>query len=151
MKLIDALLDVGKDSSKFAIRDNEIAIRYNKKRNLMVYCDRETGKYSDIEFTSIWGYGSLFDDGWKVKTVVDPKYKVGDKFLINHLGCEICCQETVISKQVSSNVVVEVNGYYVKEDRILYTVCSEDKRIILVLNEEYLSNLDMVVSQDVMK
>ena len=150
MRLIDALLEVGEDSSKYAVRDWGVGIRYNKERDIMVYCDKETGKYSNLGSLSVWSHENLFTDGWEVRTVVEPKYKIGDKFLINHLGYEMCHQMMAISKQVFSNAVVEVNGYYVKENNIFYTVCSEDEGITLVLNEEYLSNLDMVVSQDMM-
>lgn len=152
MRLIDALVVVGKDSSKFAIRNCEISIRYNKERNLMVYCDGETGKYSDVESTSIWSYGNLFDDGWEVKTVVDPKYKIGDRFLFKNLCYNISKQEKIALSQTFTNVVGEIEKYtYIEPDRIFYTIHLEEGKSTLLLNEEYLSNLDMVVSQDVMK
>lgn len=152
MRLIDALLVVGKDDSKFAVYQNQVGVRYNKDKNLMVYCDRETGKYSDIEATSVYGYGNLFDDGWEVKTVVDPKYKIGDRFLFKNLCYNISKQEKTVLSQTFTNVVGEIEKYtYIEPDRIFYTIHLEEGKFTLLLNEEYLSNLDMVVSQDVMK
>ena len=150
MRLIEALLEAGKDTRKFAISDLGFAIRYNKDRDLMVYCNKETGKYSNVGSLSIWSHENLFSDGWEVKAVTAPKYKIGDKFLINKLGSEIYRQKAVIFNQVYSNVVVKVREYYVKEDKILYTVISEDKGITLVLSEEYLDKLDMVATQNTM-
>lgn len=137
MRLIDALIEVGKDSSKFAIRDCSIGIRYNKNRNLMVYCDIETGKYSDIEATSVWSYGSLFDVGWEVKAVkavINPKYKIGDRFLLTDL-----CYENTIGEIIAS---------YYDGEKIRYTVSLNGKGFPLLLTDDYLNKLDMVVSQN---
>lgn len=152
MRLIDALLVVGKDASKFAIYQNLTGIRYNKERNLIVYCDGETGKYSDVESTSIWSYGNLFDDGWEVKTVVDTKYKIGDRFLFKNLCYGISKQGKTALSQTFTNVIGEIEKYtYIEPDRIFYTIHLEEGKFTLLLNEEYLSTLDMVVSQGVMK
>ena len=152
MRLIDALLVVGKDSSKFAIRNCEIGIRYNKNRDLMVYCDIKTGEYSDVESTSIWSYGNLFDDGWEVKAVISPKYKIGDRFLFKNLCHGISKQGKTALSQTFTNVIGEIEKYtYIEPDRIFYTIHLEEGKFTLLLNEEYLSTLGMVVSQGVMK
>ena len=148
MRLIDALLVVGKDSSKFAIRNCEIGIRYNKKRDLMVYCDIKTGEYSDVESTSIWSYGNLFDDGWEVKAVINPKYKIGDRFLLSDLCYENVEMGKTVSKTMFNNPIGEIIASCYDGEKIRYIVSLNGKGFPLLLTEDYLSKLDMVVPHD---
>lgn len=148
MRLIDALLKVDNNSNIYIINAlYKVGLRYNESEKDIWCCDKRTGEYS-YNTKMCTGYNQLFEEGWEARIVVEPKYRIGDKFLFTSLGCEVCHHETIISKKEYSNVIVEVNRYYVKENRIFYTVCSKDEGITLVLTEEYLSNLDMVVSQD---
>ena len=150
MRLIEALLKVDNNPNVYIISAlYRVGLRYNESENDMWCCDKKNGEYSYNTKMCV-GYNQLFEEGWNIRSVSSPKYKIGDRFLLPNLSYERCCQGTVISKQAFSNVVVEVNEYYVKEDNISYTVCSKDEGITLVLTEEYLSNLDMVVSQDMM-
>lgn len=153
MRLIDALLEIGKDDSKYAINNRRYGIRYNKDKDSMFYCDRETGEYINyIIDTSGWDYDNLFADGWETKTVIAPKYKIGDRFLFKNLGYNISKQEKTVLSQTFTNIIGEIKRYtYIEPDRIFYLIHLEDGKSSLLLNEEYLSNLDMVVSQDVME
>lgn len=64
MRLIDVLLEIRKDDSKYAINNHGYGIRYKKDKDIMVYCDRETGEYSNnIIVISSWSYDNLFADG----------------------------------------------------------------------------------------
>lgn len=153
MRLIDVLLEIRKDDSKYAINNHGYGIRYKKDKDIMVYCDRETGEYSNnIIVISIWSYDNLFADGWRTKTVIVPKYKIGDRFLFKNLCHGISKQGKTALSQTFTNVIGEIEKYtYIEPDRIFYTIHLEEGKFTLLLNEEYLSTLDMVVSQGVMK
>lgn len=148
MRLIDALIEAGKDTSKFVVYHNRIGIRYNKERDIMVYCDSKTGKYSNIESTSVWSYRNLFDDGWKVKTIVNPKYKIGDRFLLPHLFYDGLETNGSISHTTLNNAIGEIMTSYYDGKEMRYTVSLDGKGFPLLLTEDYLNKLDMVVSQD---
>lgn len=90
--------------------------------------------------------------GWRTKTVIVPKYKIGDRFLFKNLCYGISKQGKTALSQTFTNVIGEIEKYtYIKPDRIFYTIHLEEGKFTLLLNEEYLSTLDMVVSQGVMK
>lgn len=150
MKLIDALKEIGNDSNKFAVRgtDDE-GLRYHKERDTIFTCDSKTGEYEDTRFKCFWTYEMLNRDGWEIKTaVVKPKYKIGDRFLLNDLLLQktekgqtysIVKSENAIGQIVTWNS--DVNG------NVIYTVSTGGIAFPLILTEEYLGKLDMVVSQ----
>lgn len=87
MKLIDALKEIGSDSNKYTIDHvHTYGIRYKPNRHDMVSCNKDTGEYLDGVCFLSWDYPSLLSNDWEIKTVVKPKYKIGDRFLFKKLG-----------------------------------------------------------------
>lgn len=83
MRLFDALKEVEDDNDKFIINAAyTYGFRYNKSKNDMFYCDKKTGGYFKRSGILCWDYADLCMNGWEIRVVVNPKYKIGDKFLI---------------------------------------------------------------------
>ena len=77
----------------------------------------------------------LADDKWSKRKIVEkavvPKYKIGDRFLLyDTVGKIIGCHQDN------------------KKEKVVYTVSFNKLYSPILLNEDYLSKLDMVVSQD---
>ena len=148
MKLIDALKEIGNDSSKFAIDHvHTYGIRYKPNRHDMFICNKDTGEYLNEEFLS-WDYPSLFSDDWEIKTVVKPKYKIGDRFLFNDLSLQKTKPAQTYSIVKYENVIGEIITWDSDANgNVIYTVSTGGLTLPLILTEEYLEKLDMVVSQ----
>lgn len=151
MKLIDALREIGSDSNKFTVNkiNTEIlGIRYRKKKDDMINCNRTTGEYVEGPPLLFWDYRMLDSDGWEIKTVVKPKYKIGDRFLFKKLGQQEVKTDGSSSTTISKSVIGEIITYYNDASgHVLYTVSTGGITFPLILTEEYLEKLDMVVSQ----
>ena len=117
-----------------------------------VYCYPETGKFVE-EHISRTGYKRvvlcekiLADDKWRKQKVVKkdtvPKYKINDRFLLPTLYYK--------KSGTSKNVIGEIIAYCRDDDtgNVLYTVSVDGGDFPLLLNEKYLSKLDMIVSQN---
>ena len=138
MKLIDALKEIGNDSNKFAIDHvHTYGIRYKANRHDMVSCNKDTGEYLDGSCYLRWDYPFLLSDGWEIKTIVKPKYKIGDRFLLNDLS--FVKYENVIGEIITWDS--DANG------NVIYTVSTGGHTFPLILTEKYLEKFDMVVSQ----
>lgn len=152
MKLIDALREIGSDSNKFTVNkiNTEIlGIRYRKKKDDMINCNRTTGEYVAGLPLLIWDYRMLDSDGWEIKTIVTPKYKIGDRFLFNTLGYDISKEDGTFLNQTYTNVIGKIADWHCNNlGEILYKVSLENTKSDLLLGEEYLEELDMVVSQE---
>ena len=152
MKLIDALREIGSDSNKFTVNkiNTEIlGIRYRKKKDDMINCNRTTGEYVEDPPLLFWNYRMLNRDGWEIKTVVKPKYKIGDRFLFNHLYTKKTKTDQTYPIVKCENVIVEIitlvsdaNG------NVIYTLSTGGATFTLILPEEYLEELAMVVSEE---
>ena len=150
MKLIDALKVIASDSNKYAIDHvHTYGITYKPNRHNMVSCNKDTGEYLDgICFLS-WDYPSLLSNDWEIKTVVKPKYKIGDRFLFNKLGQQEVKTDGSSSTTISKSVIGEIITYYNDASGyVLYTVSTGGITLPLILTEECLGKLDMVVSQE---
>lgn len=149
MKLIDTLKEIGNDSNKFAIDHvHTYGIRYNPNRHDMVSCNKDTGEYLDgICFLS-WDYPSLSSNDWEIKTVIAPKYKIGDRFLLNNLFQQVSKTDESSSTTISKNAIGEIITYNNDANgNVMYIVSTGGIAFPLILTEEYLEELDMVVSQ----
>ena len=149
MKLIDALKEIGNDSNKFAIDHvHTYGIRYNPNRHDMVSCNKDTGGYLDGVCFLSWDYPSLLSIDWEIKTVVKPKYKIGDRFLFNHLYTKKTKTDQTYSIVKCENVIVEIITWVSDANgNVIYTLSTGGITLPLILTEEYLEKLDMVVSQ----
>lgn len=151
MKLIDALKEIGSDSNKFAVNKNntkEHGIRYCKEKNDVINCNRVTGEYIEGFSLLIWDYRMLSNNDWEIKTIVTPKYKIGDRFLFKKLGQQEVKTDGSSSITISKSVIGEIITYYNDASgHVLYTVSTGGITFPLILTEEYLEKLDMVVSQ----
>lgn len=151
MKLIDALKEIGNDSNKFAvnkINTKILGIRYCKEKDDVIDCNRVTGEYVADHLLLIWDYRMLDSDGWEIKTVVRPKYKIGDRFLLNDLSMQKTEKGQTYSIVKSENVIGKIITWASDEnENVIYTVSTGGITFPLILTEEYLEELDMVVSQ----
>ena len=152
MKLIDALKEIGNDSNKFAvnkINTKILGIRYCKEKDDVIDCNRVTGEYVADHLLLIWDYRMLDSDGWEIKTVVRPKYKIGDRFLLNDLFQQVAITDGSSSTTISKSVIGKIITYYNDASgHVLYTVSTGGITFPLILTEECLEKLDMVVSQE---
>ena len=149
MKLIDALKEIGSDSNKYTIDHvHTYGIRYKPNRHDMVSCNKDTGEYLDgICFLS-WDYPSLLSNDWEIKTVIAPKYKIGDRFLLNNLFQQVSKTDESSSTTISKNAIGEIITYNNDANgNVMYIVSTGGIAFPLILTEEYLEKLDMVVSQ----
>lgn len=149
MKLIDTLKEIGNDSNKFAIDHvHTYGIRYNPNRHDMVSCNKDTGEYLDGACFLSWDYPSLLSIDWEIKTVVKPKYKIGDRFLLNDLSLQKTKPNQTYSIVKYENVIGEIITWNSDANgNVIYTVSTGGIAFPLILTEEYLEKLDMVVSQ----
>lgn len=152
MKLIDALREIGSDSNKFTVNkiNTEIlGIRYRKKKDDMINCNRTTGEYVEDPPLLFWNYRMLDSDGWEIKTVVKPKYKIGDRFLFNHLYTKKTKTDQTYPIVKCENVIVEIITWVSDANgNVIYTLSTGGIALLLILTEEYLEELDMVVYQE---
>lgn len=160
MKLIE-LIESGVSHDDILYHDGW-ALGMRKCKDLgdaFVYCYPETGKFVE-EHISRTGYKRvvlcekiLADDKWHKRKIVTepvvPKYKIGDRFLLLDLCSENIKMGKTVSKTTFDHPIGEIIAfcYDTKTGNILYTV-STKTGFPLLLNENYLSKLDMVVSQD---
>lgn len=151
MKLIDALKEIGSDSNKFAVNEINtkiLGIRYCKEKDDVISCDRTTGEYVKILPLLVWDYRMLDSDGWEIKNSVAPKYKIGDRFLLNDLSLQKTEKGQTYSIVKSENVIGQIIACdYDVNGNAIYTVATGGVTFPLILTEEYLGELDMVVSQ----
>ena len=151
MKLIDVLKEIGSDSDKFAVNkiNTEIlGIRYCKGKDDMINCNRITGEYVEGLPLLIWAYRMLDSDGWEIKTVVKPKYKIGDRFLFNDSCKQEMKTDGLNTTSIMKNIIGEIITWASDEnENVIYTVSTGGITFPLILTEEYLEELDMVVSQ----
>lgn len=161
MKLIE-LIESGVNYDDILYHDGW-ALGMRKCKDLgdaFVYCYPETGKFVE-EHIDRTGYKRvilcdkiLADNKWSKRKIVRksvvPKYKIGDRFLLP----DLYYGESKILKAALNatlkNVIGEIIAYYQddEEGNVLYTVSLGGASFPLLLNEDYLSKLDMVVSQD---
>lgn len=159
MKLIE-LIESGIDYDDILYHDGwALGIRMCKDLcDAFVYCYPETGKLVE-ESIDPTGYKRvvlykkiLSDDKWTKRKIakkdVLPKYKIGDRFLLP----DLCSEDTVMGKSVSktifNNPIGEIIESYYDGEKMQYTVSLNGKGWPLLLTEDYLSKLDMVVSQE---
>lgn len=125
-----------------------------------VYCHPATGEFVK-EYKDYTGYKRvvlckkiLADDTWNkrkiVRNTVTPKYKIGDRFLLSDMYYG---ESKILKASLNTtlkNVVGKIIAYYQddEEGNVLYTVSLGGASFPLLLNEDYLSKLDMVVSQN---
>lgn len=150
MKLIDALKEIGSDSNKYAIDHvHTYGIRYKPNRHNMVSCNKDTGEYLDgICFLS-WDYPSLSSNDWEIKTVINPKYKIGDRFLLNDLCIQEMKTDGLNTTSIMKNIIGEIITWASDANgNVIYTVSTGGITFPLILTEEYLEKLPMVVSQE---
>lgn len=151
MKLIDVLKEIGNDSNKFAVNkiNTEIlGIRYCKEKDDVISCNRTTGEYVVGLSLLIWDYRMLYSDGWEIETVVNPKYKIGDKFLLNDLCKQEMKTDGLNTTSIMKNIIGEIITWASDANgNVIYTVSTGGITLPLILTEEYLGKLDMVVSQ----
>lgn len=161
MKLI-ALIEQGVDYDDILYHDGwTLGMRKCKDLgDAFVYCYPKSGEFVEDRIDCT-GYNRVVlcekifaDDKWSKRKIVRksviPKYKIGDRFLLPDLYYE----ESKILKAVSTatlkDAIGEIIAYY-KDDKkgnVTYTVSLGGTSFTLLLNEAYLSKLDMVVSQD---
>lgn len=153
MKLIE-LIERGVDYDDILYHDDwALGMRMHKDLgDAFVYCYPETGEFIKEHIDRI-GYKRvvlckkiLIDDKWRkqkiVKKTTVPKYKINDRFLLPTLYYK--------KSGMSKNVIGEIIAYYRDDDtgNVLYTVSVDGGDSPLLLNEKYLSKLDMIVSQN---
>ena len=115
----------------------------------LVSCNKDTGEYLDGVCFLSWDYPSLLSNDWEIKTVVKPKYKIGDRFLFKKLGQQEVKTDGSSSTTISKSVIGEIITYYNDASgHVLYTVATGGITLPLILTEECLEKLDMVVSQN---
>lgn len=128
MRLFDLLDKLMNNENLYAIKDESMfGVRYRKHSGFMI-CGRD-GTYVEHPYT--FDKEMTEDDSWLIKSVVIPKYKIGDRFLLyDTVGKIIGCHQDN------------------KKGKVVYTVSFNKLYSPILLNEDYLSKLDMVVSQD---
>ena len=161
MKLIE-LIEQGVDYDDILYHDDwALGMRMCKDLgNAFVYCYPENGKFVE-EHVDRTGYKRvvlcekiLSDDKWNkrkiVRKTVTPKYKIGDRFLLSDMYYGQTNMLKAASSMAFKNMIGEIIAYYQdnEEGNVLYTVSLGGASFPLLLNEDYLSKLDMVVSQD---
>ena len=161
MKLIE-LIESGVTNDDILYHDGwTLGMRMCKELGgVFIYCYPETGKFVE-EHIDRTGYKRvvlcdkiLADDRWTKRKIakkpVIPKYKIGDRFLLLDLYYEESKILNAALNATLKNVVGEIIAYYQDDEKgnVLYTVSLGGASFPLLLNEDYLSKLDMVVSQD---
>lgn len=125
-----------------------------------VYCYPETGKFVE-EHIDRTGYKRvvlcdkiLADDKWSKRKIIAksvvPKYKIGDRFLLSDMYYEKSNMLKAVSSMTFKKIIGKIISCYCDDDtgNMLYTVSLGGAGFPLLLNEDYLSKLDMVVSQN---
>lgn len=158
MKLIE-LIERGVDYDDILYHDGG-ALGMRKCKDLgdaFVYCYPETGKFVE-EHISRTGYRRvvlcekiLADDKWNKRTLIKPKYKIGDRFVMKTIQGSQISWGGVIWDSVYNAVVTIADIKY--DDQYIYTLTYTDyfgKKGTLTkeISEEELATYDMVVSQD---
>lgn len=155
MKLIE-LIEQGVDYDDILYHDDwALGMRMCKDLgNAFVYCYPETGKLVK-EHRDPTGYKRvvlckkiLADDKWHKRTLVEPKYKVGDRFLLSDLFYSESKTDGSTSHTTVKNTIGEIIASYYDGEKMRYTVSLNGKGFPLLLTEDYLNKLDMVVSQN---
>lgn len=138
--LIDTLYELKNDSNKYVIHDRfDFGFRYEEIENKFWICDKNTGYYEST--TNILA-SYLFDEGWQIKKVVNPKYKIGDRFLMP--GFTILGTDKDIKYL---NVVAIITDCICDNGHVKYNLYTNGITNDLLLDEKELEKYDMVNMQ----
>lgn len=158
MKLIE-LIESGVNYDDVVYHD-EYVLGMRKCKDLgdaFVYCDSDTGEFIK-EHIDRTGYKRvvlcnkiLADDKWHKRTLAKPKYKIGDRFVIEAIQSSKVSWDSIIWNCVYNAVGTISDIKY--DDQYNYTLTYKDylgEKGILTkeMSEKELSTYNMVVSQN---
>lgn len=147
MKLIDVLKEIKDNSNKYAMPKDMSKFGYRYKNGKCMIFDYYNMKYYKIGEEFYFTEKELFSDDWNVRIIVTPKYKMGDRFLLPDLCSENVQMDKTVSTTIFNNTMREIIASYYDGEKVRYTVSLNGNGFPLLLTEDYLNELDMVVSQ----
>lgn len=148
MRLFELLDKLMNNENLYAIKDESMfGVRYRKHSGFMI-CGRN-GTYVEHPYT--FDKEMTEDDSWVIKSAVIPKYKIGDRFVVNAIQESKVSWDSIIWNCVYNAVGTISNIKY--DDQYIYTLIykdylSEKGTLTKEISEKELSTYDMVVSQD---
>lgn len=149
MKLIDSLYELKKDTNKYVIHNRfDFGFRYKETDNEFLICNKNTGYYRGTGLTNILT-SHLFDDGWKIKDVVNIKYKIGDRFLMPPFSAVVTDEDTQYLHEYL-NAVVVITDCICVNGHVKYNLYCNEANVSFLLEEEELKQYDMVNNQEQM-
>lgn len=146
MKLIDALKEIEKEHKRYTQYKNSY-FGYRYRDNQCVPFDCYKMKYIDPVNRIVFYDSDLFGNGWVIHTV-EPRYKIGDRFLLPDLYSSVSNTNGTITNTTFKNAIGEIIALYYDGDKMQYTVTLNGNGFPLLLDEDYLSKLDIVVSKN---
>lgn len=157
MKLVEALQEIKNHVNKVAIKELAvIGYRYDNEKCRM-YDIRDQHYLPDSRIVSFCEE-ELFSNGWKIVDAVKPKYKIGDRFVLDLSHSVKVTVECMIFNSIY-NVVGTVSGIKYDGEYIYILsnkdyledyrdICDENGVITQEISEKELSTYDMVISQN---
>lgn len=148
MRLFELLDKLMNNENLYAIKDESMfGIRYRKHSGFMI-CGRD-GTYVEHSYT--FDKEMTEDDSWVIKSVVIPKYKIGDRFFVNVIQESKVSWDSIILNCVYNAVGTISDIKY--DDQYIYTLIYKDYlgekgTLTKEISEKELSTYDMVISQN---
>ena len=151
MKLIDALKEIKNNPNKYAKNEDTYIMGYRYKDGKCTIFDYNHMTYIPTDSNISFSENELFYDGWVVKNIISPKYKIGDRFVIEATQGSKISWGSIIWNCVYNAIGTISDIKY--DDQYIYTLTYKDylgKKGTLTkeISEKELSTYDLVVSQD---
>ena len=123
LKLIDALKEIKNNSNKVAKKQYSTSgYRYNDDKCKLY--DTKNQRYLPLSQTIIFYEEDLFTEGWEVVSVMNPIFKIGDKFVLEDVHGSVINFDHVLIKTIYNAIATITNIKF--DGNYIYTLTAKN-------------------------